>query len=43
MFQFKNEAHLAAMNKMQELMQSPEAMEAWYQSKKQEFDALPEK
>jgi hypothetical protein len=42
MFQMNDEAHLAAMNKMQELMQSHAAMEAWYESKKKEFDALPD-
>ena len=42
MFQNKDEAHLKAMNKMQELMQNPEAMNDWFDSKKKEFDALPE-
>ena len=43
MFQKQDEAHLAAMNKMQELMQSPEAMKAWYESKKKKLDTLPDK
>ena len=30
------------MNEMQELMQKPEAMKDWFESKKKEFDALPE-
>ena len=42
MFQRKDEAHLKAMNEMQELMQRPEAMKDWFESKKKEFDALPE-
>ena len=42
MFQKQDEAHLAAMNKMQELMQSPEAMKAWHESKNKELDTLPD-
>ena len=42
MFQKKDEAHLKAMNEMQELMQKPEAMKHWFESKKREFDALPD-
>lgn len=42
MFQKKDEAHLNAMNKMQELMQKPEAMKDWFASKKKEFEELPE-
>lgn len=42
MFQKKDGAHLEAMNKMQELMQKTEEMKAWFESKKIEFDALPE-
>ena len=42
MFQKKDAAHLEAMGKMQELMQQPQAMQNWFQSKKDEFDALPE-
>lgn len=42
MFQIKDEAHLEAMDKMRELMQKPEEMMAWFESKKKEFDALPE-
>jgi hypothetical protein len=42
MFQKKDEAHLKAMSEMRELMQKPEAMKAWFESKKKEFDALPE-
>ena len=41
MFQKGDEAHLAAMNKMMELMQKPEAMEAWFEEKRKVFEALP--
>jgi hypothetical protein len=43
MFQKKDEPHLKAMSEMQILMQKPEAMKAWFESKKKEFDALPSK
>lgn len=42
MFQKKDAAHLDAMSKMQELMQQPQAMQNWFQSKKDEFEVLPE-
>jgi hypothetical protein len=42
MFQTGDEAHLKAMNEMRELMKSPEAMKEWFESKKREFDAMPE-
>lgn len=42
MFQNNEEAHLKAMNEMQQLMQTPDAMEKWFESKKQEFELLPE-
>ena len=42
MFQKQDEAHLEAMNKMQDLMQSPEKMQAWFEGKRKEFAALPE-
>ena len=42
MFQAGDEAHLKAMNAMQELMKSPESMQAWMADKKREFDSLPE-
>jgi len=41
MFQSGDEAHLQAMQKMQDLMQSPDAMKEWFESKRREFDALP--
>lgn len=42
MFQKGDEEHLKAMNEMQELMKSPDAMREWFENKKKEFDALPE-
>ncbi len=42
MFQKQDADHLEAMNKIQTLMQQPKAMEHWFQSKKDEFNALPD-
>ena len=42
MFQRQDAAHLEAMKSMQELMQSPADMQAWFESKQREFEALPE-
>lgn len=42
MFHQKDAAHLQAMSAMQELMQKPEAMQEWFESKKDEFAALPD-
>ena len=42
MFQKKDEAHLKVMEEMQQLMQKPEAMKEWFESKRKEFEALPE-
>jgi hypothetical protein len=42
MFQENDEAHLNAMKKMQELMETPEEMKTWFDNKKKEFDALRE-
>lgn len=42
MFQNNDQAHLKAMGDMQELMKNPEAMAAWFESKKSEFEQLPE-
>ena len=42
MFQAGDEAHLKAMNEMQELMKSPEAMKGWFEGKRAEYDALAE-
>lgn len=42
MHQTQDAAHLDAMREMQALMQDPEAMNKWFESKRQEFEALPE-
>ena len=42
MFQKGDKAHLEAMNKMMELMKKPDAMKVWFESKRTEFEALPE-
>jgi predicted small metal-binding protein len=42
MFKKGDEAHLEAMNAMQQLMQNPIAMADWFGSKRREFEALPE-
>lgn len=42
MFQKGDEAHLKAINEMQELMQKPEAMQEWFENKRKEFDSLPD-
>jgi L-rhamnose mutarotase len=42
MFQKQDATHLEAMIKVQALMQKPEAMQAWFESKRQIFDALPD-
>ena len=43
MFQKGDEAHLQAMSKMKELMQSPDAMNKWMGNKRKEFEAQPNK
>ena len=42
MFQQGDKPHLKAMNEMRELMKSPDAMDAWLDAKRSEFDALPD-
>ena len=42
MFQKNDAAHLEAMHAMQELMKEPQKMTDWFESKRKEFDALPE-
>jgi hypothetical protein len=42
MYQQNDEAHLKAMEQMNELMVDPEAMKKWMEDKQREFDALPE-
>lgn len=41
MFQKGDKAHLDAMNEMQELMKSPNAVKDWMEAKRKEFEALP--
>ncbi|NJO25467.1 MAG: DUF1059 domain-containing protein [Bacteroidia bacterium] len=42
MFQKGDAAHLEAMQEMQQVMQSPDAMNKWMETKRKEFDALPD-
>lgn len=42
MFQKGDADHLKAMNEMQELMKTPELMNAWFENKRSEFNALPQ-
>jgi hypothetical protein len=42
MYQRQDAAHLEAMQKMQELMKNPDEMNKWFESKRQEFNDLPE-
>jgi len=42
MFQKRDEAHLDAMNQMQQLMKEPGSMKAWFNGKRKEFEDLPE-
>jgi len=42
MFQEQDALHLEAMGKIQVLMQSPDAMQKWFNDKKAEFEALAE-
>ncbi len=42
MFEKGDKPHLKAMQAMQELMKTPDAMLTWFQNKKNEFNALPE-
>lgn len=42
MFQKGDAVHLEAMGSMKNLMQSPEAMQAWFGERRREFEALPE-
>ena len=41
MHQAQDIAHLDAMQKMGELMKTPEEMNKWFESKQREFDELP--
>ena len=42
MFQKGDDEHLKAINDMKELMKNPGAMKAWFDDKKNTFDALPD-
>jgi predicted small metal-binding protein len=42
MHQKQDAEHLYAMQKMQELMKNPEEMNKWFESKRKEFESLPE-
>lgn len=42
MFKNGDKAHLAAMQKMKNLMTTPDAMKEWFDDKRKEFEALPE-
>jgi predicted small metal-binding protein len=42
MYQLKDAAHLEAMSKIQDMMQTPGDMESWQEQKRKEFEALPE-
>ena len=41
MFKIQDPAHMEAMAKMRDLMQSPDDMQKWFMERKAEFDALP--
>jgi predicted small metal-binding protein len=43
MFEKGDTPHLAAMNKMRDLMQSEDGMAKWMTDKQREFDAKPDK
>ena len=42
MYEADDKPHIEAMNKMMELMKTPEAMHQWFEEKRAAFDALPE-
>ena len=42
MYEKGDEEHIKVMKEMGELMKDPKAMKEWMESKKKEFDALPE-
>ena len=41
MFQKGDKDHLEAMNEMKALMKTQDAMKEWFETKRKEFDALP--
>jgi predicted small metal-binding protein len=42
MFQKGDAPHLKVIQEMMQLMQRPEAMKEWFESKREEFEALPD-
>ena len=42
MFQKVDQPHLEAMTAMKTMMQSPTDMQAWFEARRKEFEALPE-
>jgi len=42
MFQKQDAEHMQAMQAMQALMKSPQDIQAWFESKRKQFEALPE-
>lgn len=42
MFQQQDQAHLKAITDLQLMMQKPGAMQEWFETKRREFDGLPE-
>ena len=42
MHQEGDAAHMAAMQKMMELMKNPADMKSWFESRRKEFEATPE-
>ena len=41
-FQMGDDQHLKAMNKMMDLMKSPDAMNDWFEIKRKVFNSMPE-
>lgn len=42
MYNQGDEAHLDAMQRMQRLMKNPDDMTEWFESRRKEFEALPD-
>ena len=42
MFQKGDKEHLEAIDKMKELMKTPDAMKQWFETKRKTFEALPD-
>lgn len=42
MYEAADEAHISKMKEMQELMKSPTEMQAWFERKRKEFEAMPD-